>query len=279
MRTKVKGHKITIHFEEKDGKYFFNFQGQEFTISQTGLHSECVSDRALVRRKYLNPGVWADFKAEKLYCDYQRSRSTTTRKKEESISPLSNPAFFTVTVGESISVKVEFHPLEDGERHLLKFKGPIARSGKREYYVFPSEIGEFSSPLMLAQKLASNFHEQWKTANPDRKNEKIVTKNGISTPAVDGKQSPTNLKEVRSASDIDALIDIIGIASVCRMYVSAPASLQRLVRSFYPGIGALVTSELGGSELNKIALDAGFLPLVETASIGRASPGRVALVA
>lgn len=74
------------------------------------------------------------------------------------------------------------------------------------------------------------------------------------------KQAPADLREVVSASDIDALIDLHGSSVVCRMFVAASPELQQIIRGYYPGIGALVTSELGGSVLNTIAKHAGFLP-------------------
>ena len=74
------------------------------------------------------------------------------------------------------------------------------------------------------------------------------------------KQVPADLTEVSSTADMDALIDFQGTTVVARMYVQALPELQAKIKDFYPGIGAIVTSELGGSEFNKIADRAGFLP-------------------
>lgn len=74
------------------------------------------------------------------------------------------------------------------------------------------------------------------------------------------KSAPADLSEVGSASDMDALIDFQGTTVVARMFVAASPELQRIIKNYYPGIAAIVTSELGGSELNKIAKNAGFLP-------------------
>ena len=55
---------------------------------------------------------------------------------------------------------------------------------------------------------------------------------------------PDDLTEVGSASDIDALIDAIGAAKVAQMYIEASLDLQATVKEYYPGIDAIVRSEI-----------------------------------
>ena len=83
LTTTVKRHKIKVYFEDRGDGCFFEFCGPAGSISETGYHSESISDRALVRRKYLNPGVWADFRAESLYSDYQQSLIESNQTSEQ----------------------------------------------------------------------------------------------------------------------------------------------------------------------------------------------------
>lgn len=82
LSTTVKGHKIAVHFEDRGDEFFFGFRGPESSISKSGFYSESVGERSLVSRQYLNPGVWADFKAEKLYVEYQKSLSNNNQTSE-----------------------------------------------------------------------------------------------------------------------------------------------------------------------------------------------------
>lgn len=80
LTTTVKGHNIAIHFEDRGHEYFFRFWGEKDTISANGFYQEYIRGRDQVTREYLNPGVWADDKAEELYANYQKSQrdSATT---------------------------------------------------------------------------------------------------------------------------------------------------------------------------------------------------------
>jgi hypothetical protein len=77
LTTTVSSLRIMVHFEDRGDEYFFEFCGPEDSISESGFHSELISDRAIVRREYLNPGVWADFRSEELYKVHQKSLQTT----------------------------------------------------------------------------------------------------------------------------------------------------------------------------------------------------------
>lgn len=87
LSSMVKEHKIAIHFEHRGDEYFFEFRGLAGSISESGFHSESISDRSFASREYLNPGVWADFRAEELYYDYQKSlfdaTTTSTQASEQ----------------------------------------------------------------------------------------------------------------------------------------------------------------------------------------------------
>lgn len=71
-----------MHFEHRGDGYHFGFKGPEQTISASGFHSEHIRERAFVNSEYLNPGVWADFRAEELYADYQKSLKLDTHRDE-----------------------------------------------------------------------------------------------------------------------------------------------------------------------------------------------------
>ena len=74
---------IKVYFEDRGDGCFFEFCGPAGSISESGFYSQLVSDRTLVRRKYLNPGVWADFRAESLYSDYQQSLIESNQTSEQ----------------------------------------------------------------------------------------------------------------------------------------------------------------------------------------------------
>lgn len=417
LTTTVSSRRIMVHFEDRGDEYFFEFCGPEDSISESGFYSELISDRAIVRREYLNPGVWADFRAEKLYADYQKSLAESTWTNEHitaavdaddadaatskecivvsaSATPTPSPwavvAEFSITVGDGSVVQVKFFP--EGLVHRLDFRGAVSETG---YYCefIPAQIAQrYRSPKECAQALADDLHTQWmnvqakkqlykhgiaagdtvrillgKGKHSDKITEatsvsakEIVTPLGTFKPSAlvkyidrtaemkrlgivpeadvqvdhlkakvtctfaDGrvlvlgryyhysevtvleeaaaaqptqkpksakaedkgaiatsvevmlpeilsleyepgkeKQAPADLSEVGSAADMDAMIDFYGTTAVSRMFVAASPELQQIVRGYYPGIGALVTSELGGSEFNKIADRAGFLPSYE----------------
>ena len=83
LTTTVKRHKIKVYFEDRGDDCLFEFCGAAGSISESGFYSELISDRALIRRKYLNPGVWADFRAESLYSDYQQSLIESNQASEQ----------------------------------------------------------------------------------------------------------------------------------------------------------------------------------------------------
>ena len=83
LSTTVKRHKIKVYFEDRGDGCFFEFCGPAGSISESGYHSESISDRTQIWREYLNPGVWADFKAESLYSDYQQSLSESNQGSEQ----------------------------------------------------------------------------------------------------------------------------------------------------------------------------------------------------
>lgn len=82
LSTTVKGHLIAVHFEHREDGYHFGFKGPEHTISASGFHSEHMRERAFVNSEYLNPGVWANFRAEELYADYQKSLNLDIHRNE-----------------------------------------------------------------------------------------------------------------------------------------------------------------------------------------------------
>ena len=55
---------------------------------------------------------------------------------------------------------------------------------------------------------------------------------------------PVDLTEVGSMSDMDALIDAIGAAKVAQMYAEASLEQRTTVKEYYPGIDAIVRSEI-----------------------------------
>lgn len=55
---------------------------------------------------------------------------------------------------------------------------------------------------------------------------------------------PVDLTEVGSMSDMDALIDAIGAAKVAQMYTEASLEQRTTVKEYYPGIDAIVRSEI-----------------------------------
>lgn len=92
LSTTVNGHKIAVHFEDRGDEFFFGFRGPESSISKSGFYSESVGERYFVSRQYLNPAVWADFKAEKLYVEYQKSLLNNNQTSEPEASVDNNAA-------------------------------------------------------------------------------------------------------------------------------------------------------------------------------------------
>jgi hypothetical protein len=84
LTTTVKNHKIAVHFERRGEEFFFGFRGPEETISASGFYNESCNNPKILKQ-YLNPGVYADFRAEELYAAHQKSlaESTNTQVNNE----------------------------------------------------------------------------------------------------------------------------------------------------------------------------------------------------